>query len=91
MAKHAQNISVRDPQSQALLKSIGVKRDVPVIGDPAFSLEVERSNYSDKPKSVGVTAVPYSNCMSRFRKGAILKRLLKKAHKIAKQLKTAAI
>ena len=61
MAKHAQNISVRDPQSQALLKSIGVKRDVPVIGDPAFSLEVERSNYSEKPKSVGVTAVPYYN------------------------------
>ncbi|MBD8035741.1 polysaccharide pyruvyl transferase family protein [Solibacillus sp. A46] len=61
MAKHAQNISVRDPQSQALLKSIGVKRDVPVIGDPAFSLEVERSNYNEKPKSVGVTAVPYYN------------------------------
>lgn len=61
MAKHAQNISVRDPQSQKLLKEIGVKRDVHVIGDPAFSLVVERSNYSEKPKSVGVTAVPYYN------------------------------
>ena len=40
---------------------IGVKREVHVIGDPAFSLEVERTNYSEKPKSVGVTAVPYYN------------------------------
>ena len=61
MAKHAQNISVRDPQSQKLLKEIGVKREVHVIGDPAFSLEVERSNYSEKPISVGVTAVPFYN------------------------------
>lgn len=61
MAKHAQNISVRDPQSQKLLKEIGVKREVHVIGDPAFSLEVKRSNYSEKPISVGVTAVPFYN------------------------------
>ena len=61
MAKNAQNISVRDPQSQKLLKEIGVKREVHVIGDPAFSLEVARSNYSEKPMSVGVTAVPYYN------------------------------
>lgn len=61
MAKHAQNISVRDPKSQQLLKEIGVKRDVHVIGDPAFSLEIERAGYSDAPKKVGVTAVPYYN------------------------------
>ncbi|MEK4228401.1 polysaccharide pyruvyl transferase family protein [Solibacillus sp. FSL H8-0538] len=61
MAKHAENISVRDPQSQKLLKSIGVKRDVHVIGDPAFSLEVARTQYSEAPKKVGVTAVPYYN------------------------------
>lgn len=61
MAKHAQNISVRDPQSKELLQSIGVKRDVHVIGDPAFSLEVERDAYSERPTKVGVTAVPYYN------------------------------
>lgn len=61
MAKHAQNISVRDPQSQQLLKEIGVKRDVHVIGDPAFSLVVNRTEYSAAPKKVGVTAVPYYN------------------------------
>ena len=61
MAKNAQNISVRDPKSKALLQQIGVKRDVHVIGDPAFSLEVERSSYSPAPKKVGVTAVPYYN------------------------------
>lgn len=61
MAKHAQNISVRDPKSQQLLKQIGVKRDVHIIGDPAFSLEIDRPGYSDAPKKVGVTAVPYYN------------------------------
>ncbi len=61
MAKHAQNISVRDPKSQQLLKQIGVKRDVHVIGDPAFSLEIERAGYGETPKKVGVTAVPYYN------------------------------
>lgn len=61
MAKHAQNISVRDPKSKALLQSIGVKQEVHIIGDPAFSLEVERASYSSKPVKVGVTAVPYFN------------------------------
>lgn len=61
MAKHAQNVSVRDPQSQQLLKDIGVTREVHVIGDPAFSLETTRSEYSTTPKKVGVTAVPYFN------------------------------
>lgn len=61
MAKNAQNIAVRDPQSQKLLKDIGVKRDVHLIGDPAFSLVVDRSEYSAAPKKVGVTAVPYFN------------------------------
>lgn len=37
MAKHAESISVRDPESVELLKSIGVKEHVLTIGDPAFS------------------------------------------------------
>lgn len=61
MAKHAANISVRDPQSKELLTSIGVKENVHVIGDPAFSLEVERTHDLTKPKTIGVTAVPYYN------------------------------
>ncbi|MEL4024065.1 polysaccharide pyruvyl transferase family protein [Lysinibacillus endophyticus] len=61
MAKHAQNISVRDPKSKQLLQQIGVKREVHLIGDPAFSLEVERNGFSERPKKVGVTAVPYYN------------------------------
>nr|WP_106783680.1 polysaccharide pyruvyl transferase family protein [Lysinibacillus timonensis] len=61
MAKHAKNISVRDPESKALLEQIGVKREVHVIGDPAFSLEVERKGYSELPIKIGVTAVPYFN------------------------------
>lgn len=61
MAKHAQNLSVRDPQSKVLLESIGVKSEVHIIGDPAFSLEMERHHYSEAPKKIGVTAVPYYN------------------------------
>lgn len=61
MAKHARNISVRDPKSKALLQQIGIKREVHVIGDPAFSLEVDREGYSSEPIKIGVTAVPYFN------------------------------
>lgn len=61
MAKHSKNISVRDPKSEALLKSIGVTKDIFIIGDPAFSLEANRTGYSDKPLKIGVTAVPYHN------------------------------
>ncbi|MER1998642.1 MAG: polysaccharide pyruvyl transferase family protein [Lysinibacillus sp.] len=61
MCKHAQNISVRDPKSEALLKSIGVQKDIFIIGDPAFSLEADRTGYSNKPLKIGVTAVPYHN------------------------------
>lgn len=59
MSKHANSISVRDPESAELLKSIGVKKSVEVIGDPAFSLKQQRKVISDKPLKIGVTAVPY--------------------------------
>lgn len=61
MCKYAANISVRDPQSKALLQRIGVKRDIEVIGDPAFTLRRERSSYADRPIKIGVSAVPYFN------------------------------
>ncbi|WP_153730563.1 polysaccharide pyruvyl transferase family protein [Sporosarcina obsidiansis] len=59
MSKHAQSISVRDPESAELLKSVGVREPVQVIGDPAFSLKRERNNVSTRPIKIGVTAVPY--------------------------------
>lgn len=61
MAKHADSISVRDPESAELLKSIGVKKDVPIIGDPAFSLRQTGVEKAAVPKKVGITAVPYYN------------------------------
>ena len=61
MAKHAQSISVRDPKSQELLKKTGVKRDVLLIGDPAFSLRKPKQKQPRTPKKIGVTAVPYYN------------------------------
>ena len=59
MSKHAESISVRDPESADLLKEIGVKNSVEVMGDPAFSLKRQRSVTAEKPVKIGVTAVPY--------------------------------
>lgn len=62
MCKHAESVSVRDPESAQLLRSIGVNEQVDVIGDPAFSLREEgASDKSDAPTKIGVTAVPYYN------------------------------
>lgn len=59
MSKHAHSISVRDPESAQLLKSIGVEKSVDVMGDPAFSLKKEREVTAERPLKIGVTAVPY--------------------------------
>ena len=61
MCRYAANISVRDPQSKQLLRSIGVKKPIEIIGDPAFTLKVDRENYAAKPMNIGVSAVPYYN------------------------------
>ncbi|MEK5071604.1 polysaccharide pyruvyl transferase family protein [Sporosarcina sp. FSL K6-1508] len=61
MAKHADSISVRDPESANLLKSIGVKEQVLTIGDPAFSLRQTGVEKSEVPTKIGITAVPYYN------------------------------
>lgn len=61
MCRYAANISVRDPQSKQLLQSIGVKKPIEIIGDPAFTLKADRENYAEKPKNIGVSAVPYYN------------------------------
>ncbi|MEK3935584.1 polysaccharide pyruvyl transferase family protein [Sporosarcina sp. FSL W7-1349] len=59
MCKHADSVSVRDPESKELLQSIGVKQSIQVIGDPAFSLREGTREPSAVPVSIGVTAVPY--------------------------------
>lgn len=62
MCKYAESVSVRDPESAALLQSIGVNKRVKVIGDPAFSLREENAAVkSAAPTKIGVTAVPYYN------------------------------
>lgn len=56
----ASTVAVRDEKSKQLLERIGVKKDVRVIYDPAFS--VPRSSprtHTDRIQKVGVTAVPY--------------------------------
>ncbi|WP_301109032.1 polysaccharide pyruvyl transferase family protein [Sporosarcina sp.] len=61
MTRYAQNVSVRDPESKKLLQKIGVKKDIEVIGDPAFTLKTQRQTYPDRPTNIGVSAVPYYN------------------------------
>lgn len=61
MCKHAFNISVRDPESKDLLEKIGVKKEIKVIGDPAFTLYSPKDSYSNEPKEVAVSCVPMYN------------------------------
>ncbi|MEG0259959.1 MAG: polysaccharide pyruvyl transferase family protein [Lysinibacillus sp.] len=61
MCKYADSVSVRDPQSKQLLENIGVKKEVDIIGDPAFTLKIARDSYAEKPLDIGVSAVPYYN------------------------------
>ncbi|WP_431029148.1 polysaccharide pyruvyl transferase family protein [Lysinibacillus sp. LZ02] len=61
MCSYAQNISVRDFESKQLLHEIGVKKNIDVIGDPAFTLYRPKQQYADKPKKVGLSAVPMYN------------------------------
>lgn len=61
MCKHAESVSVRDPESAELLRQIGVKEDVQIIGDPAFSLRQVAEEKSSVPTKIGITAVPYYN------------------------------
>ncbi|GAE27463.1 CsaB protein [Halalkalibacter wakoensis JCM 9140] len=60
LTQAARSISVRDQDSKKLLQSIGVQKNIEVIGDPAFSVPaLKKHEPSKKIKKVGVTAVPY--------------------------------
>ncbi|MEK5214768.1 MULTISPECIES: polysaccharide pyruvyl transferase family protein [Psychrobacillus] len=63
MCRFADSISVRDPQSKQLLESIGVKRPITIIGDPAFTLKPTSTSktYNSTPTKIGVSAVPFFN------------------------------
>ncbi|PYF07591.1 polysaccharide pyruvyl transferase family protein [Ureibacillus chungkukjangi] len=61
LCKHAENVSVRDPESKALLQQIGVKKDIKVIGDPAFTLHNPKNEHVKKPTQIGLSAVPIYN------------------------------
>lgn len=61
LCKHAENVSVRDLESKSLLQRVGVKSEIQVIGDPAFTLHNPKKNHSKKPVHIGVSAVPIFN------------------------------
>lgn len=60
LLKCACSISVRDDDSKHLLRRIGIKKPIDVIGDPAFYVPISspRQKSSDI-RRVAVTAVPY--------------------------------
>ncbi|MFB5661026.1 polysaccharide pyruvyl transferase family protein [Alteribacillus sp. HJP-4] len=56
----AATVAVRDERSKQLLQDIGVKKEVSVINDPAFSIPVQTPHQKSRSiQNVGVTAVPY--------------------------------
>ncbi|MBO8157881.1 MAG: polysaccharide pyruvyl transferase family protein [Bacillaceae bacterium] len=60
LAQSARVVSVRDEKSKEMLKDIGVKQDIHVIGDPAFQIPYFKERKRRKvPVKIGVTAVPY--------------------------------
>ncbi|MED3724618.1 polysaccharide pyruvyl transferase family protein [Priestia filamentosa] len=60
LANKADSISVRDIKSKELLKDIGIRKEIDIIGDPAFAIEpVRKRSKTNELKKVAVTAVPY--------------------------------
>lgn len=60
MLGSAESISVRDSKSKILLQSIGIKKTVLEISDPAIQLgKTIQKAASQEIASVGITAVPY--------------------------------
>jgi polysaccharide pyruvyl transferase CsaB len=60
LLKKADRISVRDADSKTLLESLGIKKEVHIIGDPAlFLANSDRKKTSSSIQKVAVTAVPY--------------------------------
>lgn len=60
LVNKADSISVRDEHSKQLLHSIGIQKEVKVIGDPAFFVpSKERGPAGSNVQKVAVTAVPY--------------------------------
>lgn len=62
LVNHADSASVRDPKSRDLLKKIGVRREVKIVGDPSFALpSFPKKKSEDRIRRIGVTVVPYYN------------------------------
>lgn len=62
LVNHAESASVRDPKSRDLLKKIGVRKNVQIVGDPSFALPSQTNEKSqDRIRNIGVTVVPYYN------------------------------
>lgn len=56
------SVTVRDPKSKQLLKKIGVRREIGIIGDPSFALpSIVKEKSQDRIRKIGLTVVPYYN------------------------------
>lgn len=62
LVNHSNSASVRDPKSKELLRKIGVRKEVGIVGDPSFALPSHvKEKSQDRIRKIGVTVVPYYN------------------------------
>lgn len=62
LVNYSDSASVRDPKSKDLLKKIGVRKEVEIIGDPSFALpSITQEKSKGRIRQIGVTVVPYYN------------------------------
>lgn len=58
----AASATVRDPKSKQLLKKIGIRKEIGIIGDPSFALpSITEEKSPDRIRKIGLTVVPYYN------------------------------
>lgn len=62
LVDYSKSASVRDPKSKDLLRKIGARKEVQIIGDPSFALPSQvKEKSQDRIRNIGVTVVPYYN------------------------------
>lgn len=62
LVNYSESASVRDPESKDLLRKIGVRKEVQIVGDPSFALPSQvKEKSQDRIRNIGITVVPYYN------------------------------
>ena len=62
LVNRSASTTVRDPKSMQLLKKIGARKEIGIIGDPSFALpSIVKEKSQDRIRKIGITVVPYYN------------------------------